>query len=248
MVRTNENIGYSMPRQHGLYPPPPILYYDARVVALFIQCAPNIKKHYLPPELKPIENSFDMFLILEYPNTSIGPYNEAVLLLSSTYKEKPGVFVFSIYVNDDVALTAGREIWGIPKKLAEINLSQIKKNKIRGTVVRRGTKLFDINVDILESEPGLNPKKMFEDLPFYNLKLIPDIANNAKPALRQLTETSLKIEKVHKQNAAFPNYLKSYSSQLDISHELIKEAIKDLGGFYAVYDSILPNGKILEDT
>jgi len=245
MAKNNQHLEYSMPRQFGLYPPPPILYYNARVVALFIQCAPNIKKHYLPSELKPIESGLDIFLILEYPNTSIGPYNEAVLLLSSTYKNKPGVFVFSIYVDDDVALTAGREIWGIPKKLAEINLSPIKKNKIKGTVVRRGTTLFDINVEILESEPGLSLKEMFEDLPFYNLKLIPDIADNTKPALRQLTETYLKIEKVHKQNAALPNHFRSENSQQDISHEVIKDAVKDLGGFYATFDSILPNGRVL---
>ncbi|MHA2281494.1 MAG: acetoacetate decarboxylase family protein [Promethearchaeota archaeon] len=247
MARINQHVGYSMPQQYGLYPPPPILYYNARVVALFLQCAPKIKKYYLPPELEPIENSLDMFLILEYPNTSIGPYNEAVLLLSSIYRKKPGVFVFSIYVDDDVALTAGREIWGIPKKLAEIYLSKIKKNKIKGTVVRKGATLFDINVEILESEPGLSPKKMFEDLPFYNLKIIPDIADNTRPALRQLTETYLKIEKVHEQKAAFPNDFRSNYSQNDISHEVIKEAVKDLGGFYAIYDSILPNGKILED-
>ncbi len=246
MAKNNQHVEYSMPRQSGLYPPPPIIYKNARVIALFLQCAPNTKVHYLPSELKPIENGFDIFLILEYPDTSIGPYNEAVLLLSSTYKNKPGVFVFSIYVDDDVALTAGREIWGIPKKLAEINLSQIKKNKIKGRVIRRGTTLFDINVEILESEPGLSPKEMFEDLPFYNLKLIPDIADNTKPALRQLTETYLKIENVHEQNAALPNYFRSQQSQYDLSHEVLKDAVKDLGGFYAEYDFILPNGKILE--
>ena len=168
------------------------------------------------------------------------------MLLNYRYKDIPGVYVFSIYVDDDVVLTAGREIWGIPKKMAKINLSKIKKNKINGTVTRKGKIIFDISAEIMDTEPGLNPKDMFESLPFYNLKFIPDVADNTKPALRQLTETSIKIEKVHTQNGALANYLKSQQSQYDLSHEVLKDAVRDLGGFYAEYDFILPNGKVLE--
>ncbi|MFX1344599.1 MAG: acetoacetate decarboxylase family protein [Promethearchaeota archaeon] len=246
MIENNQNVDYSMPRQCGLYPPPPIEYKKARALALVFQCVPNKKKFYLPKELKSIEGSLDTLLILEYPDTSIGPYNEALLILSCTYQNKPGVFIYSIYVDDDVALAAGREIWGIPKKIAEISLSKIKKNKINGTVSRKGKKIFDASAEILDSEPGLNPRDMFESLPFYNLKIIPDVADNTKPALRQLTETSITIEKVYTQNGALVNYLKSQKSQYDISYEVLEGAVKDLGGFYAEYDFILPNGKILE--
>ena len=246
MLENNQNVGYSMPRQNGLYPPPPIIYKRARALALFFQFIPNLKKNYLPPEMESIENGLDTVIILEYPDTSIGPYNEALLLLSCTYKNKPGMYVFSIYVDDDVALTAGREIWGIPKKMAEINLSKIKKNRINGTVSRKGNMIFEVSAEIMNNEPGLNPRDMFESLPFYNVKLIPDIANNSKPALRQLTETFIKIEEIYTQNGTIPNYLKSQSSKIDISDVILKDAVKDLGGFYAEYDMVLPNGKILE--
>ena len=246
MIENNQNVGYSMPQQNGLYPPPPIIYKRARALALMFQCIPNLKKSYLPPELVSIESSLDTLIILEYPDTSIGPYNEALLLLSCTYKNKPGMYVFSIYVDDDVALTAGREIWGIPKKMAEIKLSKIKKNKINGTVYRKGKMIFDISAGIMNNEPGLSPRDMFESLPFYNIKLIPDIEDNTKPALRQLTETFIKIKEIHTQNAAIANHLQSQPSKYDISNVILKDAIKDLGGFYAEYNMVLPNGKILE--
>ncbi|MHA2392996.1 MAG: acetoacetate decarboxylase family protein [Promethearchaeota archaeon] len=247
MVKFSLNVDYSMPRQYGIYPPPPIEYKNARAILLVFQCAPNLKKACLPPELDSIEKGFDNVLILEYPDTSIGPYNEALLLLNCNYKNKPGVFVFSIYVDDDVALTAGREIWGIPKKLAKIELSKIESNTIRGSVTRRGITILDINAEIMDTEPGLDPKEMFENLPFYNLKLIPDVANNSKPALRQLTETVLKIGKIHKQNGAIANHIKGNSSQYDISSKVLEDANKDLGGFYVEYDFTLPNGRVLED-
>jgi hypothetical protein len=125
-------------------------------------------------------------------------------------------------------------------------LSEIKKNKIFGSTTRRGKKIFDIGAQITDSEPGLNPRDMFESLPFYNMKIIPDIADNTKPALRQLTETYLKIDKIHIQNGALSNYLKSQESQYDTSYRVLNDNMKDLGGFYAVYDCLLPNGKILE--
>jgi acetoacetate decarboxylase len=245
MVEYNNQIDYSMPRQCGLYPPPPYIYKEARAIVLVFQCAPNIKKKYLPPELRSIEQGLDTLIILEYPNTSIGPYNECIIALNCTYNNISGRFIFSIYVDDDVALTAGREIWGIPKKLANIDLSQIKDKRIIGTVTRKGIKIIDINVEIMDTEPGLDTKAMFETLPFYNLKLIPDIVDNSKPALRQLTETYIKIEKVHKQNSIFANALKSKISQYDISYEILHGANIDLGGFYVECDMILPNGRIL---
>ncbi|MFX1325483.1 MAG: acetoacetate decarboxylase family protein [Promethearchaeota archaeon] len=246
MDQINYSIDYSMPRHNGIFPPPPIEYKNARALLLVFQCAENIKKSYLPPELKSIENGFDNLLVLEYPETSIGPYNEALILLNCSYNNKPGVFVFSIYVDDDVALTAGREIWGIPKKLAKIKLSQIKGNNIEGKVTRKGFTILDVSAEIMEEEPGLDPKGIFENLPFYNLKLIPDVANNKNPALRQLTETVLKIGEVYKQNGAIAKHIKINPSQYDISHEIVKNANMDLGGFYVEYDFTLPNGKILE--
>ncbi|MHA1931199.1 MAG: acetoacetate decarboxylase family protein [Promethearchaeota archaeon] len=246
MLENNQKVEYSMPRQCGLYPPPPIIYKKARALALMFQSRRQLKETCLPDELTSIENGLDTLIILEYPDTSIGPYNEAVLILSCTYQNKPGNFIYSIYVDDDVALAAGREIWGIPKKIAEISLSKTKKNKVNGTVTRRGKTLFDISAEIMDNEPGLNPRDMFESFPFYNLKIIPDIADNTKPVLRQLTETYLKIEKIYTQNGALTKFIKSQQSKFDISDEILKEARKDLGGFYAEYDCILPNGKVLE--
>ena len=66
------------------------------------------------------------------------------------------------------------------------------------------------------------------------------------PIIYKFTETFIKIEEIYTQNGTIPNYLKSQSSKIDISDVILKDAVKDLGGFYAEYDMVLPNGKILE--
>ena len=246
MVEYDKYVGYSMPSQCGLYPPPPYKYRNTRALILFFQCAAGVKEKYLPPELESIENGFDTCIILDYPDSSIDPYHESLITLSCIHKEIPGEFVFSIFVDTDDALAAGREIWGIPKKMGEIYLSSLEDNKVRGTVTRKGITLLDVEVDILNNPPGLDPKDMFANMPFYNLKFIPDVADNSKPALRQLTGVTLKIEDIHKNFAIIPKSIKTNQSQFDIFHEILSDANKEIGGFYVEYDFILPNGQVLE--
>ena len=129
MVNYERLIDYSMPRQCGLFPPPPYEFHHIRAIFVFFQCPTDIKEKALPPELDP-DKGFDTIFIAEYPDTTIGPYNENLILLSCKYKKKLGNYVYNIYVDSEEALTAGREIWGYPKKLCEINLSPIKENKV----------------------------------------------------------------------------------------------------------------------
>jgi len=246
MVELNQTKNYSMPRQSGLYPPPPIEYKNARALVTLFQCAPNLKDKYLPPELSSVEEGLDTIIILEYPNTSIGPYNEGLIAFHCLYGEIPGYFIFSIYVNTDVALGAGREIWGIPKKMSTIQLSSIKNNQIKGSVIRKGSTLLEVEAEVLNNPPGIDPKELFQIMPFYNLKLIPDIADNSKVALRQLTETSLVIKGIYKNNAIVPINIKSEYSQYDIAREILNGSNMQLGGFYVEYDFTLPNGRVLE--
>ncbi len=238
-------IDYSMPRQNGLFPPPPYHYPHMRALIIVLTIAPGVKEKFLPPELKSIENGLDSIFISEYPDSTVGPYNENLVLLQCEYKGEPGSFVFNIYVDDDSALTAGREIWGYPKKMCNITLSPIKNKKVRGTLTRKGVTFLDIEADILDNPPGMDPKGMIEGMPLYNVKLIPDIADNTKPALRQITVTNMKYGQFYQQYAAKVNYIKTVFSKFDTCHEVLNGA-QCLDGFYVECDQILPNGRVLE--
>ena len=244
MVEYKQTVDYSMPRQCGLYPPPPYEYTHLRALIVLFQCPLDIKKRYLPPELE-ADKGFDIIFISEYPDTTIGPYNENVILLACKYKKKPAAFVVNIYVDTDVALTAGREIWGYPKKLCDINLFPIQNNKVRGTLTRKNIKFLDIEIDLMmDKSPAIDPK-ILGSIPLINLKLIPDVADNSKPILRQLTAINLKFGEVYKTLTGKINYIKSEYSQYDICHEILKD-VKNLGGLYVEADMTLPNGRPLE--
>lgn len=239
-----QQIDYSMPRQCGLYPPPPYLYHNMRAILALVQCKPGIKEKYLPPEFEPIEYGFDIVFITEYPESNLGPYNEALVLLYCTYKGNPGAYVFNIYVDSEEALTAGREVYGYPKKMCDIKLSPIQDNKVRGTLTRKGITFLDIEVELLDKPPGMDPSDMISNMPLYNVKLIPDVSDNSKPILRQLTETVLAWD-VHKKRGANTTYLKTKYSKFDICHEVLEGAKTNMGAFYVECDQTLPNGRPL---
>jgi len=241
-----QKVDYSMPRQCGIFPPPPYEYKKARALAIILQCDFETKKRFLPSTLEPIKGGIDGLFISEYPYTTIGPYNEMILSLNCKYKDQPGDFICNIYVDDDIALTAGREIWGFPKKMCKISLSPIKENKITGSLTRKGIKFIDVEASLTDPPKGMEPKTLLESMPIYNLKLIPDVADNSKHAIRQITETRPIYGEFYDIQGIKVNYLNTEYSQYDICHEILENAKKNIGGFYLVFDLILPNGKILE--
>lgn len=161
MFEYKRSENYSIPFQCGLYPPPPYYYDDIRSLNIAFRCPLEIKRNFIPPELEPSEE-LDSFNIIEYPESTIGSYNEIVVVLSCKYEDTPGSYLVNLYVDSDVAFAAGREIWGYPKKMADIKLSQIKENIISGSLTQgifnsliKSVKLINSPPFILES-PSLN--------------------------------------------------------------------------------------------
>jgi acetoacetate decarboxylase len=67
--------------------------------------------------------AFGAVLIADYGASTIGPYREYVALLRVVDDDGlAGMYIPYIYVTNDAALTAGREVLGAPKKLAAIDV------------------------------------------------------------------------------------------------------------------------------
>ncbi|MEX2557709.1 MAG: acetoacetate decarboxylase family protein [Actinomycetota bacterium] len=81
-------------------------------------------------------------LIADYGGSTLGHYNEFVSLIQVVGLDgKQGMYVPYIYVTNDAAMAAGRELLGAPKKLAHIEITQ-EYDLIQGTFERpRGKRL-----------------------------------------------------------------------------------------------------------
>jgi len=109
------------------------------------------------------------FMFGEMPCKETGTFMESGLLVQcvfdnpETKEEEVGVYFALNYVNTDVAVTAGREIWGYPRKLADISLTW-KGDTITGKVRRDKTTIYKAVCKMedegawIDSGPNLNAK------------------------------------------------------------------------------------------
>ena len=58
----------------------------------------------------------------KYRECDLGPYMEVIVSIAVLHEGLPYAYVPAIYVDNDAALLAGRELGGYPKKMAQITM------------------------------------------------------------------------------------------------------------------------------
>lgn len=120
----------------------------ARLIVAAYLTEPAALEDTLPAGFAPADQPLVSVFMAEYPKTNFGSeYREAALLLSCRYKDEIGSLCMGIVVDDDVALILGREIFGFPKKIAEISLEE-SGDTVRGSAKRRGIEFVEITADL----------------------------------------------------------------------------------------------------
>ncbi len=118
----------------------------------------------------------------KYRECDLGPYMEVIISISVLHRGRPYGYVPAIYVDNDAALLAGRELGGYPKKMARITMRNygnlFLSHMSRGSIQ---TKTVDPNFNDLASSGVTKGNKLFsvplpadrtDELPYpYNLLL-----------------------------------------------------------------------------
>ena len=144
---------------------------DVNMVIVFFKTDPEIVKQVIPPPLKPGPEPLGHAYVAEFQKTNFGiKYNEAALFLQAQYKDEIGNYCLAMPVDNDMAMVAGREVYGYPKKIAEsITLSRID-NHVQGTCIRHGIPIIEVSADLQAPFP-----EKFEGSPDFLLKAFPSI-------------------------------------------------------------------------
>ncbi|TFG13599.1 hypothetical protein EU537_05945 [Candidatus Thorarchaeota archaeon] len=160
---------FSSPLNNPLYPPPPYHYENARLsLSLFYPSEGSVQS-LLPTPLKPSQLPLMALLVAEQPCKETGTFMEAGVLVQCMFdnpdsgQEDVGVYFAQNFVDSDIALAAGREIWGYPRKLANISLD-LKGDILSTKVIRNGTLLIETTCELsdegewIDSGPNINAK------------------------------------------------------------------------------------------
>jgi len=123
-------------------------FYDAEMLAVFWETKPEIVARLLPPPLKSAEYPLVMAFVAHYPRTNFDvTYHESALFLRAVHNGEEGNYCLAMPVTNDIAMAGGRERFGFPKKIAEINFA--KEQEIAyGWTERRGVRFMEIRAKL----------------------------------------------------------------------------------------------------
>ncbi|WP_026572843.1 acetoacetate decarboxylase family protein [Bacillus sp. UNC438CL73TsuS30] len=157
-----------LPEYSPLYPALPYHYEDYQKVSVYCQGDIEALQRFLPKEFKVTSDVFEVFVLTNIKIQGLDLYSEGGIVIPCSFKDIEGACVAFEYVDTDGALCAGREIWGYPKKLAEV---QFKKDEtsIRGVITRKGKKIIDVTFEKDQGSfyepPILSPRLQVKRMP-----------------------------------------------------------------------------------
>ena len=177
---------YTVPAVSPLYPPPPYRYRDCPLMIVPFVAEPGVTRRLVPEPLQPNPDDVAYVAIGHMHNDRLGSTREAFIVVPSSDGVRSGNYSVFLYLENDACITSGREIWGWPKKLAEISFAE-DAHGVRAGVRRGGTELLRASLDGLEDASA-------EDLDlspvWFNQKIIPSVVEGAPPEVSQITATT----------------------------------------------------------
>ena len=124
-------------------------YLGAEMLSALFRTDPDVVQTILPKPLVAADEPLGWVFVARYPETNFGlSYSEGALFVRAVYKGEPGWYCLALPVDNDMAMVAGRETVGFPKKMAERITLERTDNHVMGSVIRRGVELVRIEAEL----------------------------------------------------------------------------------------------------
>src|SRR5262249_10610092 len=124
---------FAMPVTSPAYPRGPYRFVDREYLIVTYRTDPDALRAVVPEPLELDEPIVKYEFIRMPDSTGFGNYTESGQVIPVRWRGQKGVFVHSMYLDDEGPIAAGRELWGFPKKLANPVL-QVEKDTLLGTL------------------------------------------------------------------------------------------------------------------
>jgi acetoacetate decarboxylase len=236
-----ENWGFTNPIVSDLYGKPPLVWKDMDLhMVVYETDIENIEK-VVPEPLKVRTNKVFIWHSQFSLGTTQGAFRETAVYVQVEYNGIKGDYEPFLYVNSHLPLTAGREIWGYQKKMAEIEIAH-EMEAVRAQTNRLGHQIIKALV-VPTYEADMNEIPWSPDGVF-SLKYIPS-AEEGGESIRELVLTP--GEFVAQEGKFFGGRASVTFEKSEIDPTYILEPKKVIGGFYGKGDLYLPLGKVVYD-
>ncbi|WP_346690517.1 acetoacetate decarboxylase family protein [uncultured Cloacibacillus sp.] len=164
---TIRELGNNVPVQNPLIPTPFVPYQckNCRHVNVFARTEPELVQKYLAPTPFEYVDNTILLYISDFKNTNSSDgcshgFWDAGLVVAGRYGDTiGGVFLFE-YEDVDWSIAAGRELWGYPKKYADISMSE-SIEKVVCSAVKDGIEIIHLELDLLHEAKQKQPDTKF---------------------------------------------------------------------------------------
>lgn len=124
---------FAMPLTSPAFPPGPYRFINREYLIITYRTDPEALERVVPEPLK-IAAPHVKYEFIRMPDSSgFGDYTESGQVIPITYQGKPGGYVHSMFLDDEAPIAGGREIWGFPKKLANVSF-KVETDTLVGTL------------------------------------------------------------------------------------------------------------------
>ncbi len=186
----------SIPLLAPLYEPADLKFEEAKLAVCVFELSSDFDIKKVEPNLENGSSKTGIVVFADYPSCQIGPYKEVLILISANLHGKESYFCPFIFVDLDAAMAFGREVWGFPKKMAEISLefeNNEYKGNVSGKLIRRGETLIEMNASCNDTVDFDSVRSMLENTPILNHKVVPSVEAN-KSDLDLITSVDIEYD------------------------------------------------------
>jgi acetoacetate decarboxylase len=170
---------FAMPLTSPSYPLGPYRFYNREYVIVTYRTDMEALRAVVPEPLEIAEPHVKYEFIRMPDSTGFGDYTESGQVIPVRFQGEDGVFVHSMYLDDDSPISGGREIWGFPKKLANPKISH-EGEFLVGTLhcgsVLCATATMGYKHKIIAPEPILAAMRQ----PNFLIKIIPHVDGSSR--------------------------------------------------------------------
>lgn len=125
-LKTTARIGAAAPVDLSSFPPLPWRMTRAEVVQLTFEVDLEAAREVMPDVLARPAPPYARVIVARYPDTPLGPYAEALLIVSVRYRMEPKNYVVDTVVTTEAARAAYAGMWGLPSAVGDVSLSRAR--------------------------------------------------------------------------------------------------------------------------
>lgn len=164
----------TIPHRSPLFKPLPRHYAEFEKISVICRAPKGAVRKALPEPFDYVSDLIEVFAYrcpkvydISAPDAPYRSYFESGIVLQAFVDGVTGGHVAYEYVTTDDAMAPGREIWGYPKKLADVDWDE-NGGTIRSRTIRRGQTLIDLEFTegpASYEKPQLQPRLQIKRIP-----------------------------------------------------------------------------------